>query len=531
MSHRSARGLAALMRVLGGLVIAASVLSGCASLEPSRKSPTFALTRDPQASLGRVAASSVPEGDGSGFRPLAFSRYSMDARLSLAANATRSLDVQYYLLQNDSTGRTLLRALRDAAVRGVRVRILVDDLYTVRNEEILQSLAAYPNVEVRLFNPFPAGRAFDATRWAFSLIDFARVNHRMHNKLFIADGALAVAGGRNMADEYFFKSREGNFIDFDLLVAGAAVPRMEALFDVYWNSSRVYALAQIAPFGSDLQSRRDRFEQETATAEPVFPPLATGAQDVFGFHPVGDDVHDGRLRLLYGTIEVFADDPEKVSGKSEAGTDDTTVTSRVLSALESAQKSLLLASPYFVPSENAMQILAGIRARGVSVTLITNSLASNDEPYASVAYSRYRRRMLEMGVDIYEISSKELKANVDAGPMLGTTIGRSHAKVIVIDGTTTFVGSMNMDLRSSRENTEIGMLVSSPELAADVTRLIDSIRATGAYRLRLRPTDSHLQWVATEGKQEIVFDDEPEVDFATRMKAFFFAPLIPTSLL
>jgi putative cardiolipin synthase len=334
-----------------------------------------------------------------------------------------------------------------------------------------------------------------------------------------------------MADEYFFKSREGNFIDFDLMVVGAAVPRMEALFDSYWNSSRVYALTQLAPLGSDLESRRDRFERETATVEPVFPPLPAQAKDAFGFEPVSSDVRNEALRVLQGKIDVFADDPEKVSGRSEAGTDETTVTSRVLSALQGAQSSLLLASPYFVPSERAMQVLQGIRARGVSVTLITNSLASNDEPYASVAYSRYRKRMLEMGVEIYEISSKELKANGDVGPMLGTTIGRSHAKVIVIDGTTTFVGSMNMDLRSSRENTEIGMLVTSRELATDVTRLIDGIRATGAYRLRLRPSDSHIQWMAEDGEESLVYDDEPEVDFSTRLKTFFLAPFVPESLL
>ncbi len=518
-------------KVASSVALAVSLLAGCASLHPSHNEATAAMAVDPQAGLGLVAARSRSDQTLSGFRPLPFSRYSMDARLSLCANAKRSLDVQYYLLQNDSTGRTLLRALRDAATRGVRVRILVDDLYTARSEELLKAMAAYPNVEIRLFNPFPAGRSFDATRWAFSLLDLARVNHRMHNKLFIADGALAVAGGRNMADEYFFHSREGNFIDFDLLVAGPVVTRMEALFDGYWNSPRVYALTQISPLHDDIASLQARFEQETSSAEPAFPPLSPRMKDAFGFDPVSNDLRDGKLRMFEGPVDVFADDPEKVSGRSERGSDETTVTSRVLVALQSAKSHLLLASPYFVPSPAAIDVLEGIRARGVTVTLITNSLAANDEPYASIAYARYRKRLLEMGVEIYEISSKALQTSEQVGPLLGTSIGRSHAKLVVIDGTTTFVGSMNMDLRSSRENTEIGMLVESPELAAEVTRLADGIRATGAFHLRLAASDHHVQWVEVDGGSNVVYDDEPEVDFGTRVKAFLFAPFISDSLL
>src|ERR1700754_3348145 len=201
---------------------AAAIIQGCASLAPVDKPASQAIAARANTALGAIAARSVASADETAFPALPLSAFSMDARLALVNAAQSSLDLQYYLLQDDATGRTLMRAVRDAALRGVRVRILVDDLYTADSARVLRDLAAYDNIEIRLFNPFPAGRALMLTRWAFSLFDFARVNHRMHNKMLLADGAFAVAGGRNIADEYFFRSDEGNFIDFDLLLAGKA---------------------------------------------------------------------------------------------------------------------------------------------------------------------------------------------------------------------------------------------------------------------------------------------------------------------
>ena len=505
-------------------LVVATLLAGCASLAPMDKPQSHALPASPATPLGALAV------HGTAFRPLPFSAFSMDARLALARTAVASLDVQYYLLQNDATGRTLLRALRDAAERGVRVRILVDDLYTAQSDRLLTSLAATPNVEIRLFNPFPAGRGFAATRWAFSLLDFARVNHRMHNKLFIADGAFAVAGGRNIADEYFFHSRTGNFVDFDLLVAGDAVPRLAALFDAYWNSPRVYVLDQLEKPRDPPDARRAAFETVTADAEAAFPALPDDAVDALGYRPLSHNLAARDLPILKGTVDAFADDPEKVSGRSERGDDPSTVTSRVLAAIAGARSDVLLVSPYFVPNRAAMDVLAAVCARGVRVTLVTNTLAANDEPYASVAYGRYRKELLAMGVTIDEISSTRLKLNHDVAPVLKTTIGRSHAKLLVIDDRTTFVGSMNMDLRSSRENTEIGLLVDSRELAADARALVDGIRATGAYRLRLEP-DGKIAWIVRDGDAETVLTDEPEVTLGTRLKAIFLSPLIPDGLL
>jgi len=518
------------------LVVVAWVLSlaqGCASLPSATESvPSVAIPIDAQEGLGRIAAQSVPADAGAGFRPLQISGYSMDARLALVGDAQKSLDLQYYLLQDDATGRTLLRAVRDAAVRGVRVRLLVDDLYTADNVGMLQGLQAYPNVEVRLFNPFASGRAFLATRWAASLFDFARVNHRMHNKMFIADGAFAIAGGRNIADEYFFNSEEGNFLDFDLLIAGDAVPRMAEIFDRYWNSRWAYPLQTIEPLRKDPSDARDEFERLTKDAGQVFAPLPPDAVDVLGYGLLSTDLRRPPLKLLFGRVDVFADDPEKVSGHGTSETAAQTVTARVIKAMADTTSTLTINTPYYIPGTIGLEGMRRARERGVHVELVTNTLAANDELLAGAAYARYRVALLRLGVEIHEISSTALgRINPAMQTALGNTVGRSHAKLVVLDGRRTFVGSMNLDHRSSQVNTEFGLLIDSPELASDVLSVVDWLQSAGTYRLRLNPSGERVQWVIVEDGVERVEDDEPELGAAARLKILLLSPLVRESLL
>ncbi len=219
---------------------------------------------------------------------------------SWRSRAQRSIDVQYYLVQNDETGRYLLRTLRDAAERGVRVRLLVDDLYTAGADPLFAGLAAHPNAEVRMFNPFPAGRERLGTRWASSLLDFDRVHRRMHNKLFVVDNAMAVMGGRNIANEYFLRDGGSNFIDIDTLVAGTVVPRLSSLFDMYWNSLYVYPVESlVSTGGATPQQLRDRFEQLTGGPDTLHPePLAS--TDLLGNNALAKDLDEGALSLRVG---------------------------------------------------------------------------------------------------------------------------------------------------------------------------------------------------------------------------------------
>ncbi len=507
-------------------------VQGCAMLPPHvARDDTAAIPASTNEELGRIAALSVPAGKGSGFRPLPFANYAMDARLTIVRHAQKSLDVQYYLLQNDVTGHKLVRAVRDAAVRGVRVRLLVDDLYTADSDQMLLALAAYPNVEIRLFNPFPSGRAFFLTRWIFAAGDFSRINHRMHNKMLIADGAFAVAGGRNIADEYFFSSKGGNFVDFDLFIAGDAIPRLAAIFDTYWNSPRIYPLHTVTTSRKAPQALRDEFEQLTADSIEAYPDLPADRPDLLGYRPLSGDIQHPPLKLLYGRIDAFADNPEKVSGRAESGNDQTTVTARVGKAISQAKAEVVIGSPYFIPGKPGLDGMQHALDNDVRVEVITNSLASNDEPFASAAYGQYRVQMLKMGVELYEIDSTQLRNDSVISAALNSSIGRSHSKLIVLDRQTTFVGSMNMDLRSSRLNTELGMLVDSPELAENVLTLAGRLRELGSYRLRLRQPGDHLQWLGTVNGVEKVYETDPEVDFGTRLQLWLLFPFISESLL
>jgi putative cardiolipin synthase len=507
-----------------------AVTQGCASLAPIDKMASKAIASSADTELGKIAAASVTPVGATGFRALPISSFSMDARLALMGAAQSSIDLQYYLLQDDATGMTLMRAIRDAAARGVRVRVLVDDMYTTDSARVLRDLAAFDNVEVRLFNPFPTGRALMLTRWTFSLFDFARVNHRMHNKMLVADGAFAVAGGRNIANEYFFRNDKSNFIDFDLLLAGKAVADLAEIFDVYWNSPHAYPIQAIEATSQDPPTLRADFERRSGTRGAVFERPAPELRDILGYAALSRDLEHPPLDLLRGTVRVFSDDPEKVGGRSETGDDPTTVTARAMTAFAGATFELTLCSPYFVPGEVGMKALRAARDRNVVTTVITNSLAANDEPFASAAYARYRKPMLKMGVEIYEISSRPPELAKHYGATVAS-IGRSHAKIAVVDRHITLLGSMNMDFRSARINTELGILVESTELAEQVHRLLEAVSATDAFHVTLEQPDDRLDWSITEHGATTEYSDEPDANFATRLKMFLFSPLVPEGLL
>jgi putative cardiolipin synthase len=352
----------------------------------------------------------------------------------------------------------------------------------------------------------------------------------MHNKLFIADAAFAIAGGRNIADEYFFHSAQGNFLDFDVLLDGPAVAKLENIFDQYWNSRWVYPLDAVESTEGNKQQRQAEFDARLAQ-DPPLPIIADDAVDFYSdFKAVGTDLASPPLNMIEGKIRVIADSPEKVSGQSESGKDPSTVTAQVIDAFASAHTSLLLVSPYFVPNEAALQGLKQGREAGVQVDIVTNSLAANDEPLAGAAYADYRKEMLKAGIGLYEISSKELKFISRFRKALGSTTGRSHAKLAVIDRHIVFVGSMNLDLRSSRLNTEMGVLVDSKEFATGVDDAIGFIQDQGCYRLVLN-SQGDIEWLGDVDDPGSVYTDDPQLDLATRLQIFLTRPFVPDTLL
>ena len=521
---RASRGVVCLLAVL--------VLAACTTLPKIDREPiaSEAIGLSEQTTLGRIANAYRPDPLHSGFRLMPLGTFSFDTRIQLARRAEVSLDVQYYHLASDETGRFLLRELRNAAERGVRVRLLIDDFYTSGEDELLLAFAAHRNVEVRLFNPFCCARdSGQLTRFVWSG-DIKRLNHRMHNKLFIADGAMAVIGGRNVANEYFLRAESQNFIDVDAFTVGFIVGPLQGSFDRYWNSDVVYPLHAVARSQRTEAELRAWFDEQTGPLRtPPPPPLA--ASDILGYGPIGDDLAFGRLGLIWGYAYVFADHPDKpFDGEAGGELMDTSVTFNSFEALRMAQKELVLASPYLVPGKVGMELFSELRDRGVKVTLMTNSLGSTDEPIVHAGYSEYREPLLALGVDLYEISSSRVKRN-KREDLFGASLGRLHAKVAVIDRKTLFVGSMNLDPRSATINTELGAVIDSPELARELIRVIDIDRLQSAYRVRQAADGSGIEWLSMDDENEMILTVEPDSTPWQRIKLWLLKPLVPESLL
>ncbi len=516
----------------GLLAIAVALLAGCASLpavdRQAIESVAIPLSKD--TALGRIASAYRPAPELSGFRLMPLGTFSLDTRVQLARRAQVSLDVKYYHFEFDGTGRWLLRALRDAAQRGVRVRLLLDDFYTSGQDELLLAFAAHPNVEVRLFNPFIVARGGGQARRFLSAVgDWKRVNHRMHNKLFVADGAMAVIGGRNVADEYFLRSSTGeNFIDVDAFTIGFIVEPLQALFDRYWNADAVYPLKTIIAGDGPPEQLRQRFEELTGAATTSAPAALAGS-DILGYGPLAEDLDEGRLGLIWAEAYVFADHPDKpFDGEAGGELQETSVTYNVFEALRKAQREVVLSSPYLVPGKDGMDMLRELRQRKVHVVAMTNSLGSTDEPVVHVGYSKYREPMLDLGIELYEVSATRVKKNRRLN-LFGSSLGRLHAKLAVVDKRWLFVGSMNLDPRSATINTELGAVIDSPQLAREMLRIIDIDRFLSAYRVR---RSSHgMQWLGVEGDEEVVLNDEPDSSLWQRFKLMLLRPFIPESLL
>ena len=511
----------ALRRLLLAGVVAASS-AGCASLPDSVERPhSVAATDVADTALAHTVRVSTPTLDDgrSGFRLLADGDHAFDARLALARHAQRSLDIQYYLIADDDIGRRFAAELRAAAARGVRVRLLVDDLYAGHAERLLESLAAAPNIEVRLFNPLPARGGSPAGRVLKSLLEFERINRRMHNKLFVADSTLAVTGGRNIADDYFKRGEPSNFIDMDMLVTGAAVHEIAQLFDRFWNSRQAYPLQALS---------NGRSAAAPASAEPTDDSeLPVAPLDRFGRTPVSAQLAAGRLYLQFAQAQLLADGPDKVETDSPS---TPPALERALQAMLAARSEVLLATPYLVPGPRGLALMRQAVDNNVRIVVMTNAFAATDEPLVHWGYARYRAEMLRLGVELYELSPTVSRLSLAHGEA-GSSLGRLHAKLAVIDRQRLLVGSMNMDARSMRTNTELALLVDSPALADEVARTLQRDRETSTYRLRAGAARAGIEWVENQAGHEVVHHAEPDAGWATRLKLDLISLFVAEELL
>ena len=496
------------------------LLQACAGLAPRAPLPYQGTPPDAQHStLGRLAQQ-VPAAGLSGLRLLPDGAFALDARLALAQRAERTLDLQYYLFRCDAIGLAVLQALAQAAERGVRVRLLVDDLHADNDDARFAAFAAHPNVQVRLFNPLPARGGGVLSRLVRSLPELRRINHRMHNKLFIADNSLSVSGGRNIGREYFMQDEDANFIDMDILALGPVVQEQSDSFDRYWNSAHAYPIAALV---------------RTAAAAPLPPArpdlLAPAhAEDALGRPLLSQQLAAGRLDLLWAPARVVADLPDKIARPEMAQRFAGSVTARTLDLIRGAQRRVLLICPYFIPGEVGLDLMRDAQRRGVRTTLLTNSFGATDEALVHFAYAGYRREVLRLGVEVYELGPDIARRLKKLGNF-GRSQGRLHAKMAIVDETLMFIGSMNMDERSASVNTEVGLLIDSPALARDFRRLMDGEHFRSAYRLRLGEND-RLQWIDRDddGREEVL-DAEPGLHPWLRLKRWLLTPIVPEDLL
>ena len=491
------------------------ILAGCAGLpQHVKKYPSVALQTPQNTELARVVQRSE---DGSsknlsGVRLLASGEEALDSLIALADHAQRTLDIQYYIIHQDESARILLEHVREAADRGVRVRVLVDDLNTAGEDRRFLHLGHHVNIEVRVFNPFPGGRSATWSRILTSISDIPRINHRMHNKLFVADNELAITGGRNIGDEYFTLDKRSNFIDLDVVVAGPLVAQLSASFDAFWNSKYAYPLASLATADGVDNS-----------AQP--PPPAASNDDADWLER---ELDAGTLQLDWVPATVLADRPAKIASDTSPD-EEVTIANNISELMRSAQHEVLVISPYFVPGEEGVELMRGLIGRGVHIRILTNSLASTDSPLVHIGYSRYRVALLKMGVELYEVRPKLGQKRLRFHPFKSSNASL-HAKALVIDQRTVFIGSLNMDGRSARFNSELGLVMRSPEIAKQVTGLMDDLTEEGSYRLSL-DGGGHIVWSFGEGDARRTWHTDPETTLMQRISLKLLAPFAPEKLL
>jgi putative cardiolipin synthase len=413
---------------------------------------------------------------------------------------------QYYIFHADQTGLALLAEMLAAADRGVRVRLLLDDIHTKGQDDALAAVDAHPNAEVRLFNPF----ANRSARWIDLASDFGRVNRRMHNKSMTADNQATIVGGRNIGDEYFQANEHLNFSDLDLLAFGPIVPQVSAVFDQYWNSEEVYPLTAMrrgkALSEADIRKLRDELSRRTEALRGTA--YAAGLSET----GLAQTIAAGRIPLYWGKATVIADEPTKV--RKPPGDSSTHAIPKLADYLSQAKQELLLVSPYFVPGKNGAKFLTGIASRGVRVTILTNSFAATDVAVVHAGYSPYRMQLLQAGIELYELKPTAQTAQARRKGHTGSSGASLHAKTYMVDRRELFVGSLNLDPRSARLNTEMGIVVESAELCAELRSRLDEGLLDGAYRVELIRGEGpnapdRLVWITRESGQEKRYDREP----------------------
>ena len=496
----------------------AGFLAGCASLPASaERTPSSAPANTNDTPLGKVLAPRLAQHPGDSlFYPLSSGPDALAARLAMARAAQRSLDLQTYIFEPTGTGAAVLGDIINAADRGVRVRVLLDDLHTGGLDEVLSAIDSHPNIEVRLFNPF----ANRSARWLEALWSFSRLDRRMHNKSMTVDNQMSLVGGRNVGDAYFSARTDMDFSDLDVLVAGPVVPQVSAVFDEYWNNPSSYPVAALVPEGKEapeeMRALRKRLEArgDQAKASPYVQELLDSG--------LAKGIESGHMPAYTGKAIVVSDNAAKITEKTEG---DGYATIRLERMIRAAKSEVVLVSPYFVPDDDGEAWLIALARRGIHVRVLTNSFAATDVTAVHAGYAPHREALVAAGVELYELKPNAYAELAQRGKPVGSgSSSRSrswlassrvslHSKNYIVDQHLVFIGSLNMDPRSAKLNTEMGIVLDSAPLAQRILKGMNDGLLDIAYRVELRASPDgssrHLTWITREKGQLTTYDSEP----------------------
>lgn len=481
-----------------------------------QREPSYALsdeaTRD--TGLGQLITPLTAGHSGkSGIVTLAEAQDAFAARLMLASAAEHSLDVQYYIWRNDKTGLLLMQALYNAAQRGVRVRLLMDDLNSAPIEDKLIALNQHQNIEVRLFNPF----VIRGPRTLGFITDFKRANRRMHNKSFTADNQATIIGGRNVGDDYFSGADGVLFADLDAIAIGAVVNDVSTDFDAFWNSESSYAMETLT---KDINQ-----DDKRALINAIFANHEASVlflESVQNRELVNQILH-GNTPIVWAQTRMVSDSPAKGLGTAAP---EQLITHALQEIIGEPSESVFLVSPYFVPTKAGVESLEDMAAAGIEIHILTNSLQATDVAIVHSGYAKWRKRLLQAGIRLYEMRPSVVTSpeDVDAEqlPRFASSASSLHAKTFAVDGERVFIGSFNFDPRSARLNTELGFIIESAELAAQTERVFTEEVPFNAYELQLSPS-GRMYWLERDPGHFRRHDTEPGSTWWQRARVNFFS--------
>lgn len=490
-------------------------LSGCAGLpDNSTNRASTALQDTGDTKLGAYFKDEKNEHKNlSGFYLLNDGLDAFVARAVLIQIAEKSLDLQYYLYHPDLVGGMLADLMIKAADRGVRVRLLLDDMGLAGRDADLSTLAQHPNIEIRIFNPFLRTQS----RAVQFITRFGSVTRRMHNKSLTADNQVTIVGGRNIGNEYFAVDPSMVFGDIDVLSVGPVVQEVSASFDTYWNSPLAYPV-NLLDIGRK-KNRKTLEEIRPLLSDFVQHPQAKQYLGALSESDLAQTFKDDSLILTWGKAKFVADQPEKLL--SPRGATQYQLAPLLHPLVEDLDKEFIILSAYFVPGKEGVEFFRRLRERGVTVRILTNSLASTDVGVVHTGYAKYRKDLLRAGVELYEVAKDAVAKEFKKQRMVkGASKASLHAKSYVFDRRYLFIGSFNLDPRSIEENTELGIVFESKELAGEIAAGFDRGRSENVYRLQLRPDGyggDDLEWVQYRDGEERILRVEPGTSFFQRL--------------